>query len=185
MTEDTLREIARLALDCEDWVKEYFDALVAEVRNMQTQIASYDAAMAQLHSDRDGMQKLMMEARLERDRLQIVRDDCVATAAALIAERDAAVRQIPTEQPPDCLQQGRLLLNAYGRTCYMAGIDTGTREAQAATVDANAELDWLKYFYQQADFGPAHGDVLYWIKQDYKRTGKPIPEGYDDSDTED
>jgi hypothetical protein len=43
-----------------------------------------------------------------------------AEIASLRAERDAAVRQIPTERPDG---NGRLLLNAYGRMCYDAGAE--------------------------------------------------------------
>jgi len=43
------------------------------------------------------------------------------------------------------------------------------------------ELEWLQYFYQCADFGPAHGDVVYLIAKDFmKETGKEMPEGYED-----
>jgi hypothetical protein len=37
------------------------------------------------------------------------------------------------------------------------------------------------YFYVNADFGPGHGDVMYYMKKAFVRsTGKALPEGYDD-----
>lgn len=43
-----------------------------------------------------------------------------------------------------------------------------------------SELEWLKYFYNEADFGPAHEDVVSIIAEDFKKeTGKLLPEGYD------
>lgn len=41
------------------------------------------------------------------------------------------------------------------------------------------ELEWLKWFYQHADFGPADGDVNESMKQEFmNKTGKNLPEGY-------
>ena len=41
------------------------------------------------------------------------------------------------------------------------------------------ELEWLKYFYNEADFGPAHEDVVSLIEDYFKQeTGKELPEGY-------
>ena len=37
------------------------------------------------------------------------------------------------------------------------------------------ELEYLRYFYQEADFGPAHSDVVCLMKENYD---KPLPEGY-------
>lgn len=43
-----------------------------------------------------------------------------------------------------------------------------------------SELEWLKYFYEMADFGPAHEDVVSIIAKQFKKeTGKILPEGYD------
>ena len=39
------------------------------------------------------------------------------------------------------------------------------------------ELEYLRYFYEQADFGPTHYDVVCSINENY---GKPLPEGYSD-----
>jgi hypothetical protein len=42
------------------------------------------------------------------------------------------------------------------------------------------ELEWLQYFYQTADFGPAHEDVVSIIQDRFKEeTGKDLPEGYE------
>lgn len=41
------------------------------------------------------------------------------------------------------------------------------------------ELEWLKWFYCNADFGPADGDVRFWLEEKFKEdTGKEIPDGY-------
>lgn len=43
------------------------------------------------------------------------------------------------------------------------------------------ELEWLKYFHDHADFGPADGDVRDIIKSEFmKKTGKELPEAYVD-----
>lgn len=43
------------------------------------------------------------------------------------------------------------------------------------------ELEWLRYFYNNADFGPAHEDVVEIIMQGYERGGKRrVPEDYRD-----
>ena len=42
------------------------------------------------------------------------------------------------------------------------------------------ELEWLKFFYNYADFGPAHEDCLYMLMDLFKgKTGKMLPENYD------
>ena len=42
------------------------------------------------------------------------------------------------------------------------------------------ELEFLKYFFSYADFGPADGDVRDIMYADFKRrTGKELPEGYE------
>ena len=47
------------------------------------------------------------------------------------------------------------------------------------------ELEWLSYFYCEADFGPAHGDVVDNIKHCFrKETGKDLPDGYDGDNEE-
>jgi len=41
------------------------------------------------------------------------------------------------------------------------------------------ELEWLKWFAQNADFGPADGDVKDIMRQQFqKETGKLMPEGW-------
>lgn len=41
------------------------------------------------------------------------------------------------------------------------------------------ELEYLKWFYFNADFGPAESDVRYGMREDFKReTGKTLPDGY-------
>ncbi len=42
--------------------------------------------------------------------------------------------------------------------------------------DEYDELVFLRYFYQEADFGPAHGDVMAGIKGNY---GSDLPAGYE------
>ena len=45
------------------------------------------------------------------------------------------------------------------------------------------ELEYLRWFYCNADFGPAHGDVMSIMKDHYvKLTGNKLPEGYEDED---
>ncbi len=42
------------------------------------------------------------------------------------------------------------------------------------------ELEWLRYFYQKADFGPADDDVRQIIEEDFmKKTRKALPAGYE------
>lgn len=46
-------------------------------------------------------------------------------------------------------------------------------------VDRASEAEWLMWFYQNADFGPADSDVRDSLKSQFKRgTGKLLPEGY-------
>ena len=43
------------------------------------------------------------------------------------------------------------------------------------------ELEYLRWFYQHTDFGPAHEDVVSIMNERYvKLTGNKIPEGYED-----
>jgi hypothetical protein len=40
-------------------------------------------------------------------------------------------------------------------------------------------LAWLIYFYENADFGPAHEDVVMLIQEQFEATtGKTVPEYY-------
>ena len=45
------------------------------------------------------------------------------------------------------------------------------------------ELEYLRFFFSQADFGPADGDVRDWINECFiEETGKAVPEGYGPED---
>lgn len=47
------------------------------------------------------------------------------------------------------------------------------------------ELEWLQWFYCNADFGPADGDVQRAMAERFKRqTGKALPDGYGDEEDE-
>ncbi|MCH7604991.1 hypothetical protein IID24_03315 [Patescibacteria group bacterium] len=42
------------------------------------------------------------------------------------------------------------------------------------------ELEFLLWFYQECDFGPAHEDVIDIMKEQFlERTGKSLPKGYE------
>lgn len=42
-------------------------------------------------------------------------------------------------------------------------------------------FEFLEWFYENADFGPADEDVREFMKRNFKKkTGKEIPEEYDD-----
>lgn len=43
------------------------------------------------------------------------------------------------------------------------------------------ELEYLRFFYEESDFGPADGDVRAIINDRFeKKTGKELPEGYEE-----
>lgn len=45
------------------------------------------------------------------------------------------------------------------------------------------ELEYLQWFYSNADFGPGEGDVRYYMIANFKNeTGKELPEGYEDEE---
>lgn len=44
------------------------------------------------------------------------------------------------------------------------------------------ELEYLSHFFNEADFGPAHEDVVEMINEEYD---KPLPEGYGPEEMED
>lgn len=47
------------------------------------------------------------------------------------------------------------------------------------TDEQKAELDFLTWFYVNADFGPADEDVRSYLREQYEdQTGKPVPPGY-------
>jgi len=42
------------------------------------------------------------------------------------------------------------------------------------------ELEYLKWFYQNMDFGPAHGDVMLALQAEFQQqTNKQLPDGYE------
>ncbi len=46
-----------------------------------------------------------------------------------------------------------------------------------------SELQWLRYFFSYADFGPADADVRYIIEQNFTNaTGLALPKGYERND---
>lgn len=46
-------------------------------------------------------------------------------------------------------------------------------------MDRATELEYLKWFFHNADFGPAEGDVRNYMKERFMdKTGKNLPEGY-------
>ncbi len=45
------------------------------------------------------------------------------------------------------------------------------------------ELEYLRWFHGNADFGPADCDVRYFMNQKYtNQTGRPVPAGYSDEE---
>lgn len=58
-------------------------------------------------------------------------------------------------------------------------MEKATDEKAAKTEERATELEWLKWFYSYADFGPADGDMRGWMRAQFeKKTGKAVPEGY-------
>jgi len=42
------------------------------------------------------------------------------------------------------------------------------------------ELEYLKWFRQNADFGPADDDIIFWMNKRFKeKTGKDLPKNWD------
>lgn len=70
-------------------------------------------------------------------------------------------------------------------------IKMGTRSKENMTVNLEEleeaeELEYLRWFYKNADFGPADGDVRFYMENDFiKETGKKPPNKYLDEYTED
>ena len=56
------------------------------------------------------------------------------------------------------------------------------RRKKMATSDLESimeELDYLRFFHAEADFGPADWDVRDHLDKQYKKeTGGPLPDGY-------
>jgi hypothetical protein len=48
-------------------------------------------------------------------------------------------------------------------------------EVTELVLDMHEELEYLRYFHTEADFGPADSDVREMIDENY---GKELPEGY-------
>ncbi len=48
--------------------------------------------------------------------------------------------------------------------------------------DADNELKYLRWFYENADFGPADDDVRQIMNAEYVREGGVIPKGYGDAE---
>ncbi len=44
--------------------------------------------------------------------------------------------------------------------------------------DADNELKYLRWFYENADFAPADDDVRQYMNEQYVREGGVIPNGY-------
>jgi len=45
--------------------------------------------------------------------------------------------------------------------------------------EEKAELEYLRWFCSNADFGPADSDVRQYMCESYeKETGKPVPDGW-------
>ena len=43
-----------------------------------------------------------------------------------------------------------------------------------------SELEYLRWFYAHADFGPAHSDVMMILNEDFvDETGLALPDGYE------
>ncbi len=53
-------------------------------------------------------------------------------------------------------------------------------------MDEATEMEWLQWFFSNADFGPAHGDqMIHLMKWFTKETGKQVPAGYREGYEED
>lgn len=50
-------------------------------------------------------------------------------------------------------------------------------------MDEATELEFLRWFYANADFGPAHGDVMYLYREQFENnSGLRVPEECRDDD---
>lgn len=48
-----------------------------------------------------------------------------------------------------------------------------------------SELEFLRYFHRNADFGPADSEVRYYINDSFmEESGKRLPEGYETEEEE-
>lgn len=42
------------------------------------------------------------------------------------------------------------------------------------------ELEYLRWFYDNADFGPVEDSIRFWLSERFRaETGKDLPEGYE------
>lgn len=48
--------------------------------------------------------------------------------------------------------------------------------------DPQIELDYLRWFHDTCDFGPAHEDVVQIMLDDYVKSGGVIPAAYKDEE---
>lgn len=48
--------------------------------------------------------------------------------------------------------------------------------------EIQSELDYLRWFYDNADFGPADGDVRHYLNEQYVSEGGKIPAAYQDEE---
>lgn len=48
--------------------------------------------------------------------------------------------------------------------------------------DPQIELDYLRWFWSSCDFGPAHDDVMYYMHEEYVKSGGVIPTAYKDEE---
>jgi len=56
------------------------------------------------------------------------------------------------------------------------GVQFGWKERKRVVA---TELEWLKWFAQNADFGPAEGDIRASMRKEFKKlTGKELPKGW-------
>lgn len=54
-----------------------------------------------------------------------------------------------------------------------------TMENDNIPTEIMRELEFLRWFYCEADFGPADWDVRYMYHEAYVREGNTIPKGYE------
>ena len=70
-----------------------------------------------------------------------------------------------------------MLGGANGPTIQLRGILATAQPS--ATPLGDPELEFLTWFYINADFGPADGDVRSYLREQYEdQTGKQVPPGY-------
>lgn len=69
--------------------------------------------------------------------------------------------------------------NADTLRSYLGGSKDGIEIDRALALAIADELDYLSNFRQEADFGPAHSDVVNMIDDEYmSEYSCPLPEGY-------